>query len=160
MAIVVSDTSPIAALAHVGQLDLLPRLFQIVLIPPAVAAELASPSMAIKPLTPVELPFVEVRMPANLERVARLREQLDNGESQAIALAIELSAALLIDEAIGRRVATEHGIQITGALGVLVRGKKIGAVSAVAPLLLQLERGLDFYMSNSLKAAVLRAAGE
>ena len=48
--IVVSDTSPVRALAHLDQLDLLRRLFEQVLIPPAVADELERPKSKLAPV--------------------------------------------------------------------------------------------------------------
>ena len=47
MSIVVSDTSPIRALAHLDLLGILPELFGEVLVPSAVASELQSDNLWI-----------------------------------------------------------------------------------------------------------------
>src|SRR3954469_23906468 len=134
MAIVVSDTSPIRALHQLGQLSLLEMLFGEVLVPPAVAAELAAPRRAFPPIDVTTIGCLRLRAPQDQSRVASLLQKLDPGESEAIALALELGADLLIDEATGRSEARRLGIQPVGVLAVLVRGKQAGAVTAVMPL--------------------------
>jgi hypothetical protein len=156
MAIVVSDTSPIRALAHLDLLDSLPALFGEVWVPPAVAGELAAASVAL----PGE-PAFRVRAPGNANLVRRLRTNLDPGESEAIALAVEVDADLiLIDEARGRAVAESLGLEPRGALGILVRAKAAGIVPAVAPLIVRLRAELNFRLSDDLVAGVLALAGE
>ena len=161
MAIVISDTSPIRALAQLNRMDLLPSLFDQVLVPPAVDAELRSP--------PGQLPFVDVRQlafariqaPSDRKRVGELERVLDPGESEALALAIELGVGtILIDEAAGRSMAKRLGLSPIGVLGLLVRGKERGHVISVEPLLDQLESDLGFFISKSLRTEVLRLADE
>jgi predicted nucleic acid-binding protein len=115
LAIVISDTSPIRALAQLNRMDLLPSLFDQVLVPPAVDAELRSP--------PGQLPFVDVRQlafariqaPSDRKRVGELERVLDPGESEALALAIELGVrTILIDEAAGRSMAKRLGLSPIG----------------------------------------------
>ena len=96
MAIVISDTSPIRALAFLNRVDLLVTLFDQVLVPPAVDEELRSP--------PGDLPFVDVRQlafariqaPSDLRRVGELKRILDPGESEALALALELGVGTIL----------------------------------------------------------------
>ncbi|WP_346341611.1 hypothetical protein [[Phormidium] sp. ETS-05] len=105
--IVVSDTSSLSALAIVGYLWLLQRLYGRVLIPPAVADELRRGGEDDGRITVVlSLDWIEVCQPSNYQLVAILQTErnLDRGESEAIALALELRAEeLLIDERLGRR---------------------------------------------------------
>src|SRR5690349_12455122 len=104
--IVVSDASPIRALAHLNELRLLRDLFGEVFIPPAVAAELETPASTLTPVSLSPYAFVLVRDPRDRSLVDRLRKELDAGEAQAIALAIEAHAkTLLIDENKGRAAA-------------------------------------------------------
>src|SRR5437879_1924458 len=99
-ALVVCDTSPIRALAQLDLLEILPRLFERVLIPPAVEAELAVVVVGTPLLTSARLPFVSVRAPRDAALVTRLRMTLDPGESEAIALAVEVRPdVLLVDDA-------------------------------------------------------------
>jgi predicted nucleic acid-binding protein len=100
---VVSDTSPLRCLAHVGQLSLLEKIFSAVVIPPAVRDELRRPERGDISDAVLRLACVRVQPPTDLDAVARLRTKLDAGESEAIALASELRADLvLMDEKRGR----------------------------------------------------------
>jgi len=159
--IVVSDTSPIRALAHVGHLDLLGAIYGEVLIPPAVADELRHAASSIPPIDVTTIPAVRVQAPSDPVLVARFRNSLDIGESEALALAIEVGARIiLIDEKLGRAAAEHEGLQPVGALGVLVRGKQMGFVAAILPLMDRLRDELGFFMSPELYAMVRRLAGE
>ncbi len=124
MSIVVSDTSPIRAFHFLRQISLLQRLFGAVIIPPAVANELIHPAHPFEPLDLSVIPFVEVRAPHDQQRVAHYANSLDIGEAEAITLAAELGALLLIDEIDGRAAAAAAGIPFVGVLGVLARAKR------------------------------------
>jgi predicted nucleic acid-binding protein len=159
--IVVSDTSPIRALAHLNRVDLLPALFDQVLVPPAVDWELRSPPGDLPIVDVRQLAFARIRAPGDQQKVEELRRELDPGESEALALALETGVeTILIDEAAGRAMAKRLGLSPIGVLGLLLRGKQRGLVTLVAPLLEQLEQDLGFFISKSLRAEVLRLAGE
>jgi len=136
--IVVSDTSVFTNLAAIGHLHLLQQLYDRIFIPTAVYQELT-----IDPPVPgtaeVEtLQWLEVRSVSDRAMVEQLqnRAQLDPGESEAIALALEINAdLLLIDERRGRKEANRLGIRITGWLGVLVEAKQRALICAVQPLM-------------------------
>jgi predicted nucleic acid-binding protein len=116
VSVVVSDTTPLNYLILIGNVDVLPRLFDKVLIPPAVLRELSHP----KTPAPVaawtrNLPeWVEVRAP-----ITDLHLGIDAGENEAISLAVELSIAVLMDEHAGRAVAEQRGVLVLGTLAVL-----------------------------------------
>ena len=116
--IVVSDTSPITNLAAIARVDLLQQLYEKVVIPSAVYRELTMAGEEIPGSREVQtFDWITVRSVSNSEFVVALQNQLDEGEAEAIALAIELKAEwLLIDEELGRRVAAEHQIQMTKSL--------------------------------------------
>jgi predicted nucleic acid-binding protein len=119
MSIVVSDTSPVRALDCLRQLDLLSRLFDSVLVPPAVRDELLRPRKRFRPVRLEDIPGAVLRTPSDTTRVAELLGRLQAGEAEAIALAAELGADLLIDEMAGRRIASEMGLRITGVVTFL-----------------------------------------
>ncbi len=159
--IVVSDTSPLRALQALGRADLLQTIYGQVLVPPAVAAELAENAPGIGPFLVSDHAFLSVQMPRDAARIVQLRDSLDIGESQALALALEVRAdTVLIDEARGRRMAASLGLKTVGVLAILVQGKKLGLIGRVGPLVSDLESRINFRVSSSLKQRILDDAGE
>ncbi len=161
MKVILSDTSPVSALFRLGKLDLLRDLYGVVLIPPAVFAELLNLSVFgydLDPLTTAS--WLKVTVPKDQMLVGQLCRDLDIGEAEAIALAKELGAHLLIiDEKQGRQIAQSMDLPIIGLLGVLLAGKKAGLVDTLSPLLQRLG-DIGFYISNRLTGEVLKQAGE
>jgi predicted nucleic acid-binding protein len=161
MAVVISDTSPVRALAHLGHLDWLQRLFNRVVLPPAVAGELLSPPAGLPAVNVRAHSFLTVQVPANAARVAGLQSILDIGEAEAIALAEELQADLvLIDELAGRGVALRCGFPVQGTLGILLRAKRAALCAEIRPLLDRLQQEINFFVSPHLRASILKQAGE
>ena len=159
--IVISDSSPIRALADVDCLEVLATLYGEVYIPPAVLDELENPRSELPPLSIRILTFIHVKGPKNQKAVRDLCATLDAGESEAIVLAIEMGAdVLLMDEKIGRAEAKRRGLTVTGVLGVLINAKLNGIVPAVKPLLDRLQTETAFFVSVQLREEVLRQAGE
>jgi len=161
VSIVVSDTSPVRALIHLNLFSLVEHYFSDIVIPPAVVAELERPITKFVPIAVSSLGKVRVTPPSDLNLIQLLLRELDQGESEAIALAVELHAdALLIDESKGRAVAERMGIERIGALGLLARAKRDRLIPKIKPLLDELRDGLGFYVSDSFYAAFIRSAGE
>lgn len=153
---VVSDTSPINYLVLIELQDLLPALFEHVLIPGAVLRELESPQapqeirrwMASRPNW---LEFREVTStPAELL-------QLDDGEREAIALARTTGTTLiLLDEKKGRQAARKHGLSVAGTLGVIDLAARRGLISLLDALK-NLER-TNFRASPQLIRAIIESS--
>lgn len=163
--IVVSDTSPITNLAAIAQLDLLRRLYASIIIPVAVYDEMVNVGKPVPGAIEVQtLSWVQTRTVADQQRVITIQnsvESIDLGEAEAIALALELNAHLLLmDERRGRIVATNYGLQVTGLLGVLVQAKHNNLIPSVKPLINQLIEQADFRVSDQLYAAILNMANE
>jgi predicted nucleic acid-binding protein len=161
MAVVVSDTSPIRALAHLKLVHLLGGLFAEVHVPRTVAEELLHPPSRFESVDVTAIRHVTVREPGNRQRVRQLQIELDLGEAEALALAEEIHAdAVLIDEAAGRDVALRIGLPVLGTLGILLRAKRHGMCRQLRPLLDELQAKLHFYVSPALREDVLHQAGE
>ncbi len=68
--LVVSDTAPVRARAHLGLLSTLRALFEEVNLPPGVAAELAAPHPQFPALDVATIPFFRIRAPASTAGVS------------------------------------------------------------------------------------------
>jgi uncharacterized protein len=152
---VVSDTSPILNLAAIQQLDLLGVLSPSVMVPPSVAQELRHSGF-----NPAESGRLVVQPLLDWKAARRLLSHLDIGESEAIVLAIEQRAdLLLIDEKRGRRIATGFGLRVLGLLGLLTEAKQRGVLKACKPLLDQLIT-CGFWVARDLYLRFLDEVGE
>jgi len=160
--IVVSDTSPINNLAAIGVLDLLRALYGTVVIPEAVYAELTDPNFLVAGSKAVQsLDWIQVRAVTERTMIESLRGELDPGESESIALALELNAErVLIDERRGREVAKRLNLRYTGLLGVLVEAKAQGLIAEVKPSLDALINQAGFWVAKPLYDSVLKLVGE
>jgi len=116
--LIVADSSPLIVLIEIRHIDILRTLFNEVIVPPQVLAELRNSrrSMAVQDFVKAMPEWIIERAPSLIESIPHLHP----GESAAIALATELDAdLLLIDEMEDRRVARERHIPLTGTIGVL-----------------------------------------
>lgn len=118
--IVVSDTSPLCYLAWIGQLDLLPTLFNEIVIPSAVFEELTAegaPAHVRQRFHRLpDWPRVQTIEYAEDESLTKLHA----GEREAILLAEQIGADLiLLDERDARQIASVRGLRLTGLLGVI-----------------------------------------
>lgn len=161
--IIVSDSTPIIALARIGSLDLLRSIFNTVSIPRSVYDEIVGVGINRPGAQEVAgaswINTVSVR---NRRAVARLlsTERIDRGESEAIVLAQELkSDYLLLDDLKARAVARSMQIPIIGTVGVLLIAKENGLVPAIQPVLDALiAEGLRIHPKLYLEA--MRYTGE
>jgi predicted nucleic acid-binding protein len=147
-------------LDHLQRLDLLSQLFEVVLIPPAVREKLTRPRKRFRGIDIADIPGATVQAPANLDSVRELQRQLQAGEAEAIALAEEVEAQLLIDEKAGRLIAPRRELRVTGVVGLLVESRTRGLIPAVVPLLERLRSELGVCLSEDLMRLARRESGE
>lgn len=158
--IVISDSSSLIAIGAVGHLDVLRSLYREVVVPQAVWNEVTSPNRP-GAADIGQAGWIRVVAVSNRAVINQLTRPVGAGEAEAIALAIQLNAdVLLIDERRARKVAIELGLPVTGILGVLLEAKSQGLIAAVKPILDQMEATVAFRLKRSLYDATLRAAGE
>jgi len=162
--LVVSNTSPILNLAIVGRLSLLQQQFGAVMIPQAVLNELRigenlPGSHSVKKA--VEEGWLQVVPVRDRALVRVLNRSLDRGESEAIALAIQVEGGLiLLDERDGREIAKSLDFKVTGLLGVLLRAKLDGQLPSLRQAMEGLQQQAGFWIDEALFAALLREGGE
>lgn len=155
MTVVVSDASPVINLASIDRLLLLRDMFGTILVPATVWSEVVAGEPLTRPL------WIELRSPMNLLLVEALQLDVDPGEAEAIALAKEVAADLvLIDEKKGRAVAKRLGLRYLGLLGVLVEAKQRGLIDELKPILDLLIQKAGFRVSQTLYGQVLASVGE
>ena len=160
--IVVSNTSPLTNLAAIGQIGLLEVLFGQINIPEAVWQELHTGEVAWPGRQEVDeaIWIKRSRVPI-APLLAELMGDLGPGESEAIALALDLKADLiLLDEKEGRRKAQRLGLRVMGVGGVLLAAKARQHIAEVRPCLDDLRHIAGFYLSEGVYQALLAAANE
>jgi uncharacterized protein len=160
--IIVSNSSPLVALSAIGRLELLRDLYGAISIPQAVHHEVVVQGFdrpgAIEVQSFAWIACSNVGSPLV---VTALRGKLDQGEAEAIALAVELRADLLLmDERLGRIEAARFGLRFIGTLGVLIEAKARGHLREVRPILDELKTRAGFHLSDALHARVLQETGE
>lgn len=127
MSVVVSDTSPLHYLILCGAEEILPKLFQQVVIPPAVFAELQQPNTPppVRQWADALPKWVAVQSPEHLQTGL----DVDRGELEAISLAQEIHAvAVLMDDLAGRRAAAQCGLAVVGTLGLIEQAALRGLI--------------------------------
>jgi len=120
---VLSDSSPLITLAEIGLLDLLPKLYETVMITPQVYAEVVVGGAGLAGSSQISMAgWIDVnpvQNPADLA-AAQQRYGLGAGELSVIVLALELKAdILLIDDRDARKVARQQGLFVLGCIGIL-----------------------------------------
>jgi uncharacterized protein len=162
---VVSNTSPVLNLALIDRLGLLRDRFGEVWVPPAVLKELrleeeVPGSRAVRAAR--EAGWLQVKEEVKDQPLVQaLRRELDQGEAEAIALALQAKAEwTLLDERDARRVAKELGLRVTGVLGILLWARREGKLPSLQTALVQLREQAGFYIRAELFADLLSKSGE
>jgi predicted nucleic acid-binding protein len=158
--IVVSDTSPILSLALIGRLELLHDLYGTITIPDAVRSEIsATHQSGARELAQADW-IITHPIESSIVLKLLLRE-VDRGEAEAIELALQLKAdVLLIDERKARHLAAYLELGVVGLLDVLPEAKQRGLITSVKPVLDDLIARARFRVSRKLYQRTLFTAGE
>ena len=124
MPLVISDSSTLIHLASIGRLELLREFYEGITIPPAVWREVVTEGKGRAGAAEVETAhdanWIEVAAPEDSNLLRLLKHELNEGEAEVIALAIERQADLvLLDETEARRIAELYHLSKTGVVGIL-----------------------------------------
>lgn len=160
--IVVSNTSPLTNLAAIGQFHLLHDLYAELHIADGVWAELNAGGYRWPGRDAVAAAaWIQRHRVSNPSLVTLLQRDLDRGEAETIALALDLQANLiLLDEREGRGIAQRLGLSMVGVIGVLLEAKAQGRIAQLRPQLDALRHEAGFYLSESVCQRAIALAGE
>ena len=160
--IVISNSSALINLVIIGRLDLLREKFGEIIVPQAVWQEVVIESAGKPGAKEVERAnWIRVEEVTNKPLVQLLEQKLDDGESEAIALALEVGADLvLLDERDARDTAESLGLDILGVIGILIWAKKKGLILSLQDELDQLRNVAKFRFNDKLYRRALAEVGE
>ena len=155
---IVSNATPLIAFARIGELTLLERIVEQLILPQAVWQEVTGVSDRPGAETIREASWIDVQSVSEVP--ADLLTLLDRGEAEVIILAEELGAdEVLLDERAARAVAITRGLSVLGTAGLLVRAKDRNLIPAVRPMLTRMqEAGMRY--SQKFFESLLEQLGE
>jgi len=160
--VVVSDTSPLINLATIDHLWLVPKIYGQVIIPLAVFNEIVVEGIGEPGATEIQsADWVLIQNCSPSPLWDNLMSQLDPGEAEAIALAVEIGAVrILMDERKGRQFAINLSLKPVGVLGILLRAKQERLIPYIRPLMNRLLDEADFFIHTALYNEIIHIAGE
>jgi predicted nucleic acid-binding protein len=132
---IICNATPLINFAAITRLDILQATFDRIIIPQAVYDETTGLGFPGTPfvLQAIASGWLQVRPVTNI--TSTIPKELDNGEREAIALAIEISERrILLDEREARQIAQRLGLQVMGTLGILLLAKNNQTVPQVRPI--------------------------
>ena len=149
MKVVIADTSCLIIYDKINKLYILEDTFRELMVTPQVADEFG------------DLPdWIHIKEVENQAKFIELARDLGKGEASSIALAIETGDSLLvIDEKKGRKIAVDHGVEIIGSLGVLLKAKQRKVIDSVKDIIDAIEQ-TNFRISKAIKEELLKQADE
>ena len=165
MPVTVSNSSTLIHLGAIGRLALLRAFYGKISVPPAVWREVVEEGKgragAIEVEEAREAGWIEVVSPGDASLSSLLQRDLDEGESEAIALAVERQAdVVLLDESDARRAADLLGLPRTGVVGVLIRARLEGKIASLREELDRLREDAGFWIAEDLYRRALEAVEE
>lgn len=165
MAGAISNSSTLLNLAIIGRLSLLREFHEKIIVPPAVWQEVVIEGRGRAGAAEVEAAhragWIEIVRPKDQELLKLLKRDLDDGESEAIALAVQQNADIVfLDEADARQIALLYGLRKSGVVGVMVRAKQQGMLPSLKAELDRLRHEAGFWIAEELYQQALREVGE
>jgi predicted nucleic acid-binding protein len=155
--IAVSNTSPLIALSKIGYVVYLRELFERVCIPKGVVLETSKKDDDVWDATEKQIKqgFVVVKTVKNVSLVRILNQELGIGESEAIALSVEIKPDfVLLDDLEAREYARSFGLNVTGTLGIIRALLRRGIVKETPKEIYEKLKSIDFWISEELFSRV------
>lgn len=159
--LIVCDSSTLISLSSINHLWILKKLSDRVILPEKVYEEVVIAGSGKPGAIEIgKAAWLERKTATNLNYVKRLCKVLNPGESEAIALAKELKADLvLLDDELARKIARNEKFKVSGLLALLVKAKEEQLIPSVKPILNEL-RVKGFYLSKTLYDRILEDSKE
>ncbi|WP_343210123.1 DUF3368 domain-containing protein [Anaerolentibacter hominis] len=158
---VMVNSTPLIVLCSVGKLDLLRKLYKEIYIPQAVFDEVTEKPDSACQLLKESLDWIHVEKVHNDSDRKMYKAKLHDGEVEVMILAQEKKKAdlVIIDDNAAKKTAKFLGLTVTGTIGVLLKAKREGYITELAPIIENMQNN-GFYISVQLKKIVLEQAGE
>lgn len=158
---VIVNSTPLIALCHVRQLDLLRRLYGEIIIPKAVYQEISVKEDSVcKREVDCAMKWIHIKEIQNEMAKSMYKTMLHDGEVEVMILAKEECADLvIIDDKNAKKHAKYLGLPVTGTLGVLIKAKQQGLIPELKPLLETMTQN-NIYIKDSLIKLCLEQVGE
>ena len=134
--IVIFNSSPIINLSKINSLDLIKKIYKQILIPKAVYNEVLIKGTNKDNIYKIEelinTQIIKIAIVNNQEIIKVFAKDLDYGESEVLALALQLNADLVvIDETDARNIADIYNLNKTGFIGILIKAQEAGYIDSV-----------------------------
>jgi predicted nucleic acid-binding protein len=147
---IISDTSCFIILTNIGELELLNKIYGLIVTTVDIATEYGE----------VLPDWVKIETVKDMYRQQLLEMQIDKGESSAIALALETpGSTIVLDDYKARKIADQLGLNFTGTIGVIIKAKLKGIIPSIKPLLEKIKK-TDFRLSAEIELLALKEAKE
>lgn len=158
---VIVNTTPLIALCHVGQLNLLKQMYGKIMIPYAVYTELSEKKESIcKKQVDASLNWIQVEKIDNQMAKSMFKTQLHDGEVEVMILAKEKNADIvIIDDANAKKYAKYLKLPVTGTLGILIKAKRQGYIGELKPIIQEMIEK-NIYISEELMKLCLEQVNE
>jgi predicted nucleic acid-binding protein len=157
---VVINTSPWITLSVCGQIGILKKLYENILMPKAVQKEIMAggrSNIGIKEFEKAE--WLKIKEIHDISKIFLLHE-LDRGEAEVIVLAQEQGInEVIIDERVARMQAQVTGLKVVGSLGLLLKSKKLGIIKEIKPLIEKIMKA-GIYVHQNIINGILYEAKE
>jgi predicted nucleic acid-binding protein len=157
MILIVADTGPINYLIQIGCVNVLSVLVKTVVLPASVHRELQSEGASTEVRRWAENLPVWIEIKATTSLIPG-HQELSLADREAISLARELQALLLMDDRRARLAATDQAVRTIGTLGILEAAAARGLISL--PSTLERLRATNMFVSDELLAQALRRDSE
>jgi predicted nucleic acid-binding protein len=156
----IADSGPLISFARINELELLPRLFSKIFVPPEVWNEVTARGQGLAGAYEIsQARWITIQAP-DPHLVSPLSILVDAGEAETIALAQTIpDCIILLDDSRARKIAKRLKIRQIGIVGLLLRAKRLGLVKKIKPYLVSLLKN-GIYIRQELIDAALNDVGE